>query len=350
MTRTALKLAGIGMASAAFALPSVATAQDFMPDLPEVGVLSDAQTRDLPPELRSAPRLPAPVAPTSVQPRGETTIGPDGVETITRTRRITRRTPVVQEEYEVELPARPHGAPHAGHGYAHGYAPGYAGHYSHAYAPGAQVFQREQWIDECERRTDGYRGNRKGGIIGGLLGAIAGGIIGNRAFDSERLGGTLLGAGVGGIGGVLLGSLIGGGRNDRGEYDCEAALDAYLSQYAHGGHRVAARTIPAPAPVYAAPVHAAPVYAAPAYTYTAPQYYYQPPQQITYVPIEYQQRRRVIVRETVREEVIPGARRTVPAPRPAPEPVARPLPRPIKALPQPAPRPVKAQPRYIKGN
>lgn len=327
MKLTALKMTTLtGVAVAALALPSAASAQDFMPDLQP---LSIDEARTLPPELQTAPIT----ASSQAMPLSQTSVGPDGVETITRTRRITRSAPVARaatdyvrhEEYEVELPALPNGQVHANHAYAPGYAPVHQGYYSHSYAPGAQVFQRDQWIAECERRTDGYGGRRKGGIIGGLLGAVAGGIIGNRAFDSERLGGTLLGVGVGGIGGALLGSLIGGGRNSRGEYDCAAALDAYLSQYAHGGHRIAARTIPAPAPTYA-PAYA-PAYAAPQ------QYYYQPPQQITYVPVEYQQRRRVIVRETVREEVIPGARRTIPTP-----------------APRPAPRPIKGQPRYIKGN
>lgn len=331
MTFTALTrttLTGIGLASVAMAVPSAASAQDFMPD---IAPLSVEETRTLPLELQNAP------VPVTSLP--ETSIGPDGVETITRTRRIESTAPyaqtpaqyVTQEEYEVELPPLPQGQVHANHAYAPTYTQGYAPVYAQSYAPGAQVFQREQWIAECERRTDGHSGRRKGGIIGGLLGAVAGGVLGNRLWDSERLGGTLLGVGVGGIGGALLGSLIGGGRNDRGEYDCEAALDAYLSQYAAGGTRIASRTIPAPAPVYAAPV-----YAAPAYTYAQPQYYYQPPQQITYVPVEYQQRQRVIVRETVREEVIPGARRTIPAPPP-----------PVR---QPEPIPIKGQPRYIKGN
>ncbi|WP_298306445.1 hypothetical protein [uncultured Erythrobacter sp.] len=316
--RTRTTFTCIGLASAATALPSTAFAQDIMPDMPEVEVLSEAETRTLPVDLQTAP--------TRSAMDGEVSIGADGVETITRTRRITRAVPaadsanawVEREEYATPV--------HTRH-YSHAYAPA-------AYAPGAQVFQREQWVAECERRTDGHRGRKKGGIIGGLLGAIAGGIIGNRLWDSERLAGTLIGVGAGGIGGALLGGLIGGGRNDRGEYDCEAALDAYLSQYSHGAPRIAARTIPAPAPVYAAP----PVYAPPAYGYgyAAPQYYYAPPQQITYVPIDYQQRQRVIVRETVREEVIPGARREIPAPPP---------PRPM-----PAPRPIKGEPRMIKGN
>lgn len=313
--RTALSLStftGVGLAIAALTAPSAAVAQDFMPDIQP---LDEAELQTLPPELRTGPG--------AVGATTQREIGPDGVETIIRTRRIARSTPApVQTEYEVET------AYQAPVQYGHGY--------SRAYAPGAQVFQREQWIAACEDRTSGRSGREKGGIIGGLLGAIGGGILGNRLFDSERLGGTLLGAGVGGIGGVLLGSLIGGGRNDRGEYDCEAALDGYLSQYAHGGGRIAARTIPAP--VHSAPAYAAPVYAAPVYGYAAPQqYYYAPPQQIVYVPVEYQQRRRVIVRENVREEVIPGARRTIPAPPPAP-------------VTRPEPRLIKGQPRYIKGN
>jgi len=210
MTLTALTrttLTGIGVASAAVTFPSVALAQDALPDMPKVEILSDVETQSLPPELQTAPRVAAPIS--------EAITDADGVETITRTRRITRSAPpdsaentwVSREEYEVE--------------YA---APVHSRQFSQAYAPGAQVFQRDQWIAECENRTDGQRGRKKGGIIGGLLGAIAGGIIGNRVWDSERLGGTLIGIGAGGIGGALLGSLIGGGRNDRGEYDCEAAL------------------------------------------------------------------------------------------------------------------------------
>ncbi|MEM1053504.1 MAG: hypothetical protein AAGI28_15560 [Pseudomonadota bacterium] len=328
-TLTRTSLTGIGLVTTALALPAVAAAQGSMPDMPEVELITEEEARALPLELQSAPTE-LPLTPVASQLDSQTSIGPDGVETVTRTRRITRSAPyaqaatsyVTRQAYEVEAEPLPHT-------HTHTHAPVYTNQYSHAYAPGAQVFQREQWIAECERRTDGYGDRRKGGIIGGLLGAIAGGVIGNRLWDSERLAGTLIGVGAGGIGGAILGSLIGGGRNDRGEYDCAAALDAYLSQYAQGGGRVAARSIPAPAPVYAAPAYS--------YSYAAPQYYYQPPQQITYVPIEYQQRQRVIVRETVREEVIPGARRIISAPPPAP-------------APRPQPRPIKGEPRYIKGN
>ena len=313
MTRT--KLTSLGLIAASLALPTAVSAQDTLPPLPDIEPMGAAEASALPSDLRTAP-VPAAPMDTSVRPvaDGVTSVGPHGVETITRTRRIER-------------PAMPmqHSTPHSGHAYA----PAVGHSYGYGYPAGGQVFSREGWIEACEDRTRGRRGDEKGGIIGGLLGAVAGGIIGNRAFDSERLGGTLLGAGLGGVGGALLGSLIGGGRNDRGEYDCEAALDGYLTQYPHGGH-FAARSIPAP-------VQAVPHYG---YAYAAPQYYYAPPQQVVYVPVEYQQRRRVIVRETTREEVIPGATRRIPAPTPLPEP------RPIKS----APRPVKGAPTYIKGN
>ena len=289
----------IGIAAAALALPQVAHAQALPP-------ITDAEIQSLPPELQSGP---------ITEDFSETSIDADGVETITRTRRIESRYPATVE--------------YADQGSQAGYAPAAYPHagYTQAYAPGAAVFQREQWIDECERRTNGRGDREKGGIIGSLLGAITGGIIGNRVADTERLGGTLIGAGVGGLGGLLLGNLIGGGRDRDGDYDCAAALDSYLSQYGQPGvpaARIASRTIPAPvyqAPAY--PVYAQPVQYAPAYTYA-------PPQQVVYVPIEYQQQQRVIVRETVREEVIPGAARTIPAPIPIKQPTAA--------------------PRYIKGN
>ena len=278
-------LAGITLA--ALALPAAASAQVVYS-----APMSDSEVRSLPPEYRTGP---------AVADYSETSVDQYGVETITRTRRIETSAPYPGEYAEYE-----------GESHQYGYAPAPA----HGYAPAPAVFERDQWLDECERRTSG-RGNReKGGIIGGLLGAIAGGIIGNRVADSERLGGTLIGAGVGGIAGVVLGSLIGGGRNDRGDYDCEAALDGYLSQYGHTG-RIAAH--PAPAYGYAQPAHHGYGYGyAPAYQ--AYSYSYAPPQQVVYVPVYYEVQQRVIVRETVREEVeiVPGAARVIPAPPPAP--------------------------------
>lgn len=300
-TRTALT--GIGFVAAAIAMPSAAEAQGAYP-------MSEAEVRALPSEYQSGP---------VTTDYTETVIGPDGVETVVRTRRIetTGAVPAPHAEYTS---------------------------YHQGYAPSGAVFQRDQWLDECERRTSGRGDREKGGIIGGLLGAIAGGIIGNRVADGERLGGTLIGAGIGGLGGLVIGQLIGGGRNSRGEYDCEAALDGYMSQYGfpgahgyHGGHgyRVATRSIPA----YAPPAHYGYGYGyAPAYQSYG--YHYAPPQQVVYVPMHYEQQQRVIVRETVREELVPvpGATRSIPEPRPVVDPAPRPAPRYVK------------EPRYIKGN
>ncbi|MEM6267134.1 MAG: hypothetical protein AAF707_06385, partial [Pseudomonadota bacterium] len=93
-------------------------------------------------------------------------------------------------------------------------------------------------------------------------------------------------------------------------------IDGYLTQYGEPSPRVAARTIPR-APAYSG-------YPYPGYTYQAypPAYYgygYTQPQQNVLVPIRYEQRQRVIVRETVREERIPGsatgASRVIPSPK-----------------------------------
>ena len=286
-------LSGIALASA-LALSAGAQAQTYSP-----APMSDAEVEALPAEYQTGPVTTETV---------ETTVGVDGMETITRTRRIETRTP---------YPAAPIGQ-----------QPGYGtpGYQYAGYAPASSVFEREQWVEECERRTSGRSNREKGGIIGGLLGAIAGGIIGNRVADGERLVGTLIGAGTGGLAGVVLGNLIGGGRDESGEYDCEAALDGYLSQYGYPGavpvQRYAVRSIPAPYPAYAPPMQYG---YAPAYGYS-----YQPPQQIVYVPVRYEQRQRVIVRETTRMETVPGAAREIPAPA---------------TEPRPAP-----EPRYIKGN
>ncbi len=285
----------LGTVALAIAVPAVAQ-DDNLPPLPQLppvsGPITQAEISTLPPEYRSLP----------VVEEATTSIGPDGVETVTRTRRITTSAPV-QQSYtpNSQYPGSPYQPVHS----TRAYAP--AGYPAPAYAP--VVFEREEWLDECNRRTNGRDEREKGGIIGGLLGAIGGGIIGNRVADGERLGGTLIGAGVGGLAGLVLGNLIGGGKkNDR--YDCEAALDGYLTQYGTHGPRYASRTI---------------AYPAYGYDYAPAQVYYAQPQQMVMVPVQYQQQQRVIVRETVREEVVPGAVRYIP---PAPQPVYRPAPSP----------------------
>jgi len=283
------------------ALAAAASAQDAPAD---AGPMSEEEVRELPREYRTGP---VPMSDVT-----ETSVGPDGVETITRTRRIESAAPPAGETYQ---------------GHANP-APAYPGYPPQAPTP--VVFEREQWLEECRRRTEGRDEREKGGIIGALLGAITGGIIGNRVADGERLAGTLIGAGTGGLAGLLLGNLIGWGKkNDR--YDCEAALDSYISQYgypASGPARIASRTIPAPYPPagYAPSYQPAYGYGYPAYSY-APAYGYAPPPQMVMVPVRYEQQQRVIVRENVREESVPAARsipesapRPVPIPRPAPSP------------------------------
>lgn len=277
-------MCGILIAGATLALPAAASAQTYP------APMSDEDVQALPPEYRTGP---------AVADYSETVVDENGIETITRTRRIESTAPYPAQRVRYDE-----------QGYERRYAPAP----SYGYAP-TSVFERDQWIAECERRTSGRDGDEKGGIIGGLLGAIAGGIVGNRVSDGERLGGTLIGAGIGGIGGLVIGSLIGGARDDSGDYDCEAALDSYLSQYGQPGtYRVASRSIPAPA--YApAPTQYGYGYAPgyPPYGYN-----YASPQQVVYVPVQYEVQQRVIVRETVREEVVPGASRAIPRPVPAP--------------------------------
>lgn len=281
-----------GCAVAGLALASAGWAQDSVP----APVTTD-EVRSLPTDMQSAP------VPVQSSESTETSIGADGVETIVRTRRI-ERTPDQNAQT------------------GHYYAPT-------TYAPAPMVLEREQWIAECEARTGGRSEKEKGGIIGGLLGAITGGIIGNRvAGEGDRLAGTLIGAGTGGLGGALLGSLVGGGKKGDA-YDCEAALDSYLSQYGPHSPRIASRTIPAPSyPAYGYAPQGYYGYA-PAYGYG---YAYAPPQQIVYVPIRYEQQQRVVVRETVREETytVPGRVREIEEPAPSPKLIRQP--RPVKSI------------------
>ncbi len=219
----------------------------------------------------------------SVRETTETVIGEDGVETVITTRYITR-----------------HGQTPTGHtGAVHG------GYYPAA--PHGAVFSREEWIAECRRRTDGLDGDGKGDVIGGLLGAVAGGIIGNRVADGNRLAGTLIGAGTGGLAGLAIGSLIDGDRDD--DYDCEDALDRYIEHY--GDPSARSRVIPAHGYPhsygysygygYGAAHHGGHYgYAGGYYPGCGCQAH------ITYIPVHYQQRQRVIVREEVTEQVIPG--------------------------------------------
>lgn len=275
----------LGVILPALALPALATAQNYA-DLPPLSPLGEAEVRSLPPEYRTAPAL---------SQTSETTVGIDGVETITRTRRI---------EAPRALPAAP--APQYQPPQAY---PQPAYYPQAAYAPA--VFERDQWIDECRRRTAGRNKDDTGLIIGGLLGAIAGGVAGYEiAGVGDRVLGTVLGVGGGGLIGGLLGSLF-DGDGKKGRYDCEAALDSYLSQYGTPAPRIASREIAYPAYGYGYP----------AYNYGYG-YGYAPPAQVVMVPVRTEVQQQVVVRETVREETYavpgtrPGAARVIPAPSP----------------------------------
>jgi hypothetical protein len=98
--------------------------------------------------------------------------------------------------------------------------------------------QRAAWLRQCRAYYYDERGRRRGEAIGGVLGAVAGGIAGNRIADGARLGGTLIGAGVGGLAGAAIGGVLGADA-DRARIDeCEAYLlhhEQSSRGYAHPG-------------------------------------------------------------------------------------------------------------------
>ena len=156
-------------------------------------------------------------------------------------------------------------------------------------------YDRQAWLDECRDRIGGRRGG--GGIVGGLLGAVAGGVIGNRVYDSERLAGTLIGAGVGGLAGLAIGSAIAGSGKRRAADECEAYLEQWEYRQRTGG----------------------------AYYGGGYAHHY------TYVPVTIAIPQRAVVREYVTTEVYTDHEEVVVHEQPAPRPV------PVKRV------------RYIKG-
>ena len=165
----------------------------------------------------------------------------------------------------------PHGHARSPHPHAHGGPP------PMGYRPVAP-FDRDAWLADCRERIRGVGREERSGVIGGLLGAAAGGVIGNRAWDSERLAGTLLGAGVGGLAGLAIGSAIGAAGDRRREDECAWHLDRYLA----GGY----------------PRHA---YGHPGYGHAFAGYGYPT---VAYVPVLVAVPQRAVVRETVTEEWI----------------------------------------------
>ncbi len=286
-----MRFSTLPLAALALTVPALAQAQNYS-DLPPLTAMGPAEQRALPSDMRSAPAMAR---------SDETRTVVNGVETITRTRRIDAPRPPV-----------------AAQGYAQSYTQGYASGYAAPvaatgfYNAAPAVFERQQWIDECQRRTRGRGKNDTGLIIGGLLGAIAGGFAGYEiAGAGDRVLGTVLGVGGGGLIGGLIGSLFDGGRK-KNLYNCEAALDSYLSNYGAPGARIASREIAYPG-AYAGYVDQG------AYGYG---YTYAPPPQMVMVPVRTEVQQQVVVRETERYEsyTVPGAERIIPAPAPRPSP------------------------------
>ncbi len=293
------RLATLPLAALALAMPALVQAQNYS-DLPPLTPMSPAEQRALPADMRSAPMA---------MQTDETVTTVNGVETITRTRRIDTPRPAAAAQIPQGYPQT-----YPQQGYPQGYVAPMAATGFYGAAP--VVFERQQWIDECRRRTKGRNRNDTGLIIGGLLGAVAGGFIGSEiAGAGDGLLGAALGVGGGGLIGGLIGSLFDGDRK-KNRYNCEAALDSYLSTYGAPGQRIASREIPYPAYVD----QGAYGYGYPAgYSYG---YTYAPPPQMVLVPVRTEVQQQVVVRETERFETytVPGAERIIPAPTPRPSP------------------------------
>ncbi|GEM_PF-1335735 len=136
--------------------------------------------------------------------------------------------------------------------------PAYAPHLAYTAA------QRDQWLSQCrslrgEMREGTYIAyedeseRRSSGILPSIITAVIGGVAGNRiAGSGDRLAGTLIGAGVGGLAGLALTALADGIANgDRDEEDlvyvepnysfdyCEAYLLNYERGYGTGSAEAA---------------------------------------------------------------------------------------------------------------
>lgn len=189
------------------------------------------------------------------------------------THAVTRAAPMHGHPAPMSSGYHAGGAPH-GMGYSYS-APHLAAHY-----PPPPRFDREAWLADCRDRIRGVDRRDRGGVIGGLLGAAAGGVIGNRAWDSERLAGTLLGAGVGGLAGIAIGAAIGAAGDRRREDECAWHLDRYMAAGQPGPHY------------------------ANGYGYGYPAF--------TYVPVLVQIPQRAVVREYVTEEWVDVPQHTRP--------------------------------------
>lgn len=150
-------------------------------------------------------------------------------------------------------------------------APGAAAPYHDPYAaPGLPPLptlgyteaERDAWLADCRAQYYG-EGRRRGGVIGGLLGAVGGGILGHEVTGgsrTRRIGGTLIGAGVGGLAGLAIGAAIGAAGDEERIDECEAYLRHYAggySGYGYGYHGYT--TVMVPVQVRTAYAYSAPV-------------------------------------------------------------------------------------------
>lgn len=198
---------------------------------------------------------------------------PEPVETFEEE---TYTAPPIRSDHANGYPDHYRQAPYPG-----SYPGAYPGQYPYpmAHHSAPQHFDREAWLADCRERIRGVDRKDRGGVIGGLLGAVAGGVIGNRAWGSERLAGTLLGAGVGGLAGIAIGAAVGAAGERRREDECAWHLDRHMASFPQG-----------------------PAYGYPSYGYGYPA--------IAYVPVLVQVPQRAIVREYVTEEWVDGPARS----------------------------------------
>ncbi len=92
-----------------------------------------------------------------------------------------------------------------------GYSQGYNGPPERAYSDGYAVPRGYEGYERCLKSN---------GVTGAAIGAILGGLAGNRiAGRGDRLGGTLLGAGAGGLAGVAIEKAMGNCKQHRPRHD-----------------------------------------------------------------------------------------------------------------------------------
>ncbi|MGX7896145.1 hypothetical protein [Tsuneonella sp. HG222] len=136
--------------------------------------------------------------------------------------------------YPVPLPGPAYGA----HGYG-GPAPypAQGEHWDHygqrglppSYSIGYTREERDGWLKNCRLAYEGAI-KKDTAILGGIAMGIGGGFLGYEATkgsDLRRIGGTLVGAGVGGLVGLALGALIGGAFEKKKKHECDRYLERY---------------------------------------------------------------------------------------------------------------------------